>query len=73
MTTEAQHILASFAQLSRDEKLLVGREIQKQVEAIPDPFDDVDFSPMEADEMTYFTRRQFAMFDEEEVRRDGHP
>jgi hypothetical protein len=72
MTTEAQQVLSSFARLSREEQLSVGKEIYKLVEAIADPFADVDFSPMEAEELSYFTRKQFAMYDEEEARRDGH-
>lgn len=51
--------------------MVVGREIQKRIEAMEDPFADVDFSPMDAEELTFLTRRQFAMLDEEEAGRDG--
>lgn len=71
MTTEAQQVLASFGQLSAEEQLFVGREIQKRVKKIRDPFADVDFSPMDEEERTFLAARLFAMYDEEEARRDG--
>lgn len=73
ITTEGENVLASFAQLPREQQMAVGREIQKRIEVMEDPFADVDFSPMEAEELTFLTRRQFAMLDEEEARQDGCP
>ena len=69
MTTEAQNVLTSFSQLSPEEQVLVGKEIQKRVEEM-DPFADVDFSPIEPEERTQMVRRLFAMYDEEEAQRD---
>lgn len=73
ITTEGEGVLASFAQLSHEQQVVVGQEIQKRIEAMEDPFADVDFSPLDAEELTFLTRRQFAMLDEEEALRDGCP
>ena len=70
MTTEAESVLTSFSQLSPEEQVIVGKEIQKRVEEITDPFADVDFSPIEPEERTHLVRRLFAMYDEEEAQKD---
>jgi hypothetical protein len=69
--TAAQQVLASFDQLSDEEQLVVAKEVQRRAEAITDPFADLDFSPIEAEERTYMARKLFAMYDEEEARKDG--
>ena len=71
MTIEARNILTSFSQLSPEEQMLVGKEIQKRVEELTDPFADVDFSPIEPEERTHMVRRMFAMYDKEEAEKDN--
>lgn len=77
MTSEAQNLLASFAQLSREEQLLVGEEIQRRLETgmcerENCEREDWDMSPPTDEEMIYMASKLFQMYDDEE-RQNGCP
>lgn len=74
LTAQAREWLASFERLSPKEQLLVAKEIQKRFEDVPDSSDEeeLDMSPISAEEMTFMAARLFQMYDEEE-RQHGCP
>lgn len=79
LTAPVREWLSAFERLSLEEQLLAAKEIQKRFEnslqsadrALADE-EELDMSPMSAEEMTFLADRLFQMYDEEE-RQHGCP
>lgn len=66
LTANAERWLASFEQLSREEQLIVAKEVQRRLGGTPAESDNLDMSPPTDEEMIYMASQLFGMYDEEE-------
>lgn len=79
LTAPVREWLSAFERLAPEERRLAAKEIQKRFESLPVSADaaaadeeELDMSPMSAEEMTFLADRLFQMYDEEE-RQHGCP